>query len=283
MSSGGLGQSTDPLKLFGGAGMYQHRFVITTFASLALVSFTGCATKKYVNRTVAPIDQRVGAAERKASEQGTQLEALENESSKTRERVGDLDNNLKQTNERVGQVDQKAGQAQQTASAAQQSASQAMTAANDAQNQAKAVGKYVDNITTYKMNKEGAVLFRSGSANLGDEGKKMLDDLASQVANQQRYVIEIQGFADSTGNKYNNVLLSQRRADAVVRYLTVEHKIPLRFVHVLGVGADAPVADNKTRQGRSQNRRVEVRVFAPEGGSTAMNTNSSAASSGVQQ
>ncbi|MBL8211501.1 MAG: OmpA family protein [Bryobacterales bacterium] len=263
--------------------MYQHRFVITTFASLALVSFTGCATKKYVNRTVAPIDQRVGAAERKAGEQGTQIEALENESSKTRERVGDLDNNLKQTNERVGQVDQKAGQAQQTATAAQQSASQAMSAANDAQNQAKAVGKYVDNITTYKMNKEGAVLFRSGSATLGDDGKKMLDDLASQVANQQRYVIEIQGFADATGNKYNNVLLSQRRADAVVRYLTVEHKIPLRFVHVLGVGAESPVADNKTRQGRSQNRRVEVRVFAPEAGSTAMNANPPAASSGVQQ
>lgn len=265
--------------------MYQHRFVITTFASLALVSFTGCATKKYVNRQISPIDQRVGAAERKAGEQGTQLEALENESSKTRERVGDLDSNLKQTNERVGQVDAKAGEAQQTASAAQQSAGQAMTAANEAQNQAKAVGKYVDNITTYKLNKEGAVLFRSGSAVLGDDGKKILDDLASQVANQQRYVIEIQGFADATGNKYNNVMLSQRRADTVVRYLTVEHKIPLRMVHVLGVGAESPVADNKTRQGRSQNRRVEVRVFAPEAGSQAMNTNngSSTASSGVQQ
>lgn len=264
--------------------MFQNRFVITTFTSLALVSFTGCATKKYVNRQISPIDQRVSAAERKSGEQGTQIEAIENENSKTRERIGDLDSNLKQTNERVGQVDSKAAAAQQSASAAQQSATQAMTAANEAQNQTKALGKYVDNLTTYKLNKEGAVLFRFGSATLTPDGKKTLDDLASQVSNQQRYVIEIQGFTDNVGNKNTNVALSQRRADAVVRYMTVEHKVPLRFVHVLGVGEDAPVADNKTRQGREQNRRVEVRVFAPETGSTAFNTPpTSAATSGVQQ
>jgi outer membrane protein OmpA-like peptidoglycan-associated protein len=82
----------------------------------------------------------------------------------------------------------------------------------------------------------------------------------------------VQGFTDATGSKNTNIALAQKRADEVVRYLTVNHNIPLRKIHVLGVGEENFVADNKTREGRKQNRRVEIKVFALDlGGTRAAN------------
>lgn len=237
--------------------------VITTVACVALVTFTstGCATKKYVNKTVAPIDQRLGEQEKKTTEQAAQLEAVENDASKSRERIGDLDSALKQTNERVGQA---ANAANQAGTAAQQAQQQAADARGFAEKRTGELGRYMENYSSFKLSREAAVLFEINRSVLGDEGKRMLDEVAKSVAASKRYVIEIQGFTDSRGPAEHNLALSQRRADAVVRYLTMEHKIPLRNIHRLGAGAESPVADNKTRQGRMQNRRVEVRLYSPE-------------------
>jgi len=79
-------------------------------------------------------------------------------------------------------------------------------------------------------------------------------------------VLEVTGYADSTGNTERNRSLSQRRADAVIRYLVEQHQIPLRrIVTPYGFGESNPVADNKTREGRAQNRRVEVKVLVNKG------------------
>lgn len=242
--------------------MLFQNFVIPTSMALALVSFTGCATKKYVNRTVAPIDQRLGENEKRTTEQGTEIEALEADASRTRERVGDLDTNLKQTNEKLNQTNTLATNAQQSATQAQQAAEQAKTYA---ENRTNALGRTIESLNQYELAKEGNVLFAFNKAKLTEEGKQMLTELAEAAKNNKRFVIEVQGFTDSSGSLEGNLALSQRRADAVVRYLTMEHQIPLRNIHRLGAGEDAPVADNKTREGRKQNRRVEVRVFTSGG------------------
>ncbi len=83
-------------------------------------------------------------------------------------------------------------------------------------------------------------------------------------------MIEVQGFTDKTGPASFNETLSQERADAVARYLANEHKIPVRSISTLGSGYALPVADDKTRDGRKQNRRVEVRLYVPEAGSGAL-------------
>jgi outer membrane protein OmpA-like peptidoglycan-associated protein len=92
---------------------------------------------------------------------------------------------------------------------------------------------------------------------------------------RDRYIIEVQGFTDKTGSPLTNEQLSQARAAAVARYLANEHKIPVRSITTLGSGYALPVADDKTREGRKQNRRVEVRLFVPET-TTSSNTVASA-------
>ena len=83
----------------------------------------------------------------------------------------------------------------------------------------------------------------------------------------KHYIVEVQGFTDSIGATAANIELSRRRAAAVVRYLIVDCKIPLYRVNTLGYGKANPAADNKTRDGRKQNRRVEVKLYTPDLGS----------------
>ena len=110
------------------------------------------------------------------------------------------------------------------------------------------------------------VLFPLGQSNLTKDAKEQLDGFAQGVSGFERYQIEVQGFTDKTGPAAVNDALSQARAATVARYLTNEHKIPVRAVSTLGSGWATPVADDKTRDGRKQNRRVEIRLYVPEAG-----------------
>jgi outer membrane protein OmpA-like peptidoglycan-associated protein len=110
------------------------------------------------------------------------------------------------------------------------------------------------------------VYFNVNSAVLSPEYKAALDELASKAINAKGYVIEIAGHADSTGNAERNRVLSQQRADAVVRYLQENHDIPLRrMITPFGYGQMKPTADNTTPEGRRQNRRVEVKILVSRG------------------
>jgi OOP family OmpA-OmpF porin len=101
---------------------------------------------------------------------------------------------------------------------------------------------------------------------LNTDAKAKLDAIATKAVNAKGYVLEVTGFADSTGATERNRALSQRRADAVIRYLVENHQIPLRrIVTPYGFGETNPVADNKTRTGRAENRRVEVKVLVNKG------------------
>jgi outer membrane protein OmpA-like peptidoglycan-associated protein len=97
------------------------------------------------------------------------------------------------------------------------------------------------------------------------------------------YLVEVEGFADKTGNVAANRELARKRADAVVHYLAVEHNIPLRSIRELGVGSDFPDADNKTRAARKENRRVDVKIYSLDiAGGQAQASNIPVASSPAQ-
>jgi outer membrane protein OmpA-like peptidoglycan-associated protein len=240
--------------------------------ALAMVG-SGCATKKYVAKTMAPVEARVASAEAKNADQDQKLTAQAQE-------IEQLQTNLSRTNERVADADAKATTAGQTAqraieaaTTAQRTADAAVTAAADARtagiNRANEVertlSQKVDATLKLKMQATETVLFALNQATLSAEAKAALDNFAQRVRGRgDRYVIEVQGFTDKTGSPETNAVLSQKRAEAVARYLINEHKIPLHQVTMLGSGYAQPVADDRTRDGRRQNRRVEVRLLTPE-------------------
>jgi outer membrane protein OmpA-like peptidoglycan-associated protein len=101
---------------------------------------------------------------------------------------------------------------------------------------------------------------------LSPEAKQQLDEFAAKALASSGYMIEIAGHTDSTGGEAKNMRLSRDRAESVVEYLTVRHKIPARrFITPMGYGKSDAVADNSTSAGRQQNRRVEVKILANRG------------------
>src|SRR5271155_3543168 len=223
---------------------------------------TGCATKKYVAKTIAPVEQRVTGTETKNTEQDKMLATQGTE-------IADLDKDLSRTKEKLADTDKKADGAQQAANGAQQSANNAKSFAEQGLDR---LGKTIDGINKFQMTKNETVLFGVNKDSLSPDAKQQLDDLAKQASTLDRYVIEVQGFTDKTGPASYNDMLSQHRAEAVARYLTNQYKIPVRNITMLGEGYAQPVADDKTRDGRKQNRRVEVKLWVPETASASAKT-----------
>jgi outer membrane protein OmpA-like peptidoglycan-associated protein len=135
-----------------------------------------------------------------------------------------------------------------------------------ARNEAGKAHERISALDDYAVQDSIAVLFKVNSAIISPEDRRALDELAQKAAATKGYVIEIAGFADSTGNTARNRVLSQQRADAVVRYLQENHDIPLRrMITPFGYGDLRPVADNSSEEGRRQNRRVEVKILVSKG------------------
>lgn len=243
--------------------IHNSRLVAMTAGLAVAMLGGGCATKKYVTKTIDPVEKRVSSAEAKATEQEKSIDGLETDLSRTKEKLNDLDSTGRKTAERVEVVGNQATQAQSTATAAQRQAQDARTYA---ETRSTELERFIEGRDRYQMTKEQHVLFPVGRAELTKEGEAALEEIAKEAQAKNRFIFEIQGYTDSTGSKNLNYDLSQRRAETVVRVLTGTHKVPLRVIHLIGSGPDDPVANNRTRDGRKQNRRVEVRLFVPDAG-----------------
>lgn len=173
-----------------------------------------------------------------------------------------------------------AGKAQESANVAQVSAKQAQTSANQAASTAQAAGdvavmdaaaiqlvnKRVSDLDDYKTVAEAGIYFDSGKANLDDAAKADLDMVVAATKGADGYLIEIAGYASSTGTKQLNQKLSEERATAVTNYLLQKGNIPMRrIVAPAGYGSTHPAAQNTDAQGRALNRRVDVKVLVNKG------------------
>jgi OmpA-OmpF porin, OOP family len=149
--------------------------------------------------------------------------------------------------------------------------------AAEARNEAAGANNRINELDDYDTQETVAVTFRVNSAVLSPEAKSQLDAFAAKVTPAKAYLIEVAGHTDSTGGETKNFRLSRDRADAVIQYLAVYHKIPLRrFMTPMGYGKTEAVADNTTASGRQQNRRVEVKMMLNRGISTRPATTSAA-------
>jgi outer membrane protein OmpA-like peptidoglycan-associated protein len=147
--------------------------------------------------------------------------------------------------------------------------------AAEARSEANAANERISALDDYDVQETVAVNFRVNSAVLSPEAKQQLDALATRALNTKGYSIEVSGHTDSTGSEAKNFRLSRERADSVVQYLAVNHKIPLRrFISPMGYGKTEAVADNTTAAGRAQNRRVEVKILLNRGMSRPPTTSS---------
>ena len=244
-----------------------------TMAGAALLSFmgTGCvATHKYVAKTISPVESRVSATEAKNTDQDKQLadhakdlDSLSTDLSRTKERVTDADAKAVAAGQSAQRAGERADNAQRSADGAQRSAEGAQTTAERSLRRADVIEKNMEAMNKFEVAKSVTVLFPVNQAKLNNDAKADLDDIAKMTNGKDRYIIEVQGFTDKTGSALTNEQLSQARAESVARYLVNEHKIPVRSITTLGSGYALPVADDKTRDGRKQNRRVEVRLFFP--------------------
>lgn len=218
---------------------------ITIVAGVLLLA--GCATKKYVARQVDPVQQKVNEVGQNV--QKTQKQ-LENDETK------------------LNAVAEKADSADTHAVDAQGRADAASKKADEVREQLRAeLNDRIANIDDYKPAGDATVLFKFNSDKLTDEAKQQLDQLASgRVGSMKRYFIAIQGFTDKIGSAEYNLDLSRRRAAAVQTYLVAQHSIPVYRIQIVGLGKEKPVNEEKTRDDRAKNRRVEVIVFSADKG-----------------
>jgi len=203
------------------------------------------ARKKYVQRQTQPIRDRVN-----------ELDELTANNSKM---IKDVDSRAQQgiqlASAKANEADQHAVDAGNRAQAAQQTATQANT-------RLTTVEQVVGNIDQYKATNQTEIRFRPGQSVLSQNAKTALDDMATPLKDQRGYIIEDQGF--SSGHGQAAIATSQKMADSVVRYLVLNHDVPVYRIYVVGMG-NAPVpsasADDQSKTKRTSGGRVEISLL----------------------
>jgi len=184
---------------------------------------------------------------------------LEERASNTETKLTQVEANAQRLSGQLDELAAVSNAARGGAKAAQETADSAVAGVNATNERISALDDYEPQTVT-------AVNFKVGSAALLPDSKTKLDDIATKALNAKGYVLEVSGYTDTTGSVQLNRMLSQRRADAVIRYLVENHNIPLRrIVTPYGYGESHPVADNTSREGREQNRRVEIKLLVNKG------------------
>ncbi|MCX6630051.1 MAG: OmpA family protein, partial [Candidatus Solibacter sp.] len=228
----------------------------------------GCATKKYVRTTAAPIQAKVDQVGEQTSRNGQQIEDTRNQLKQVDERA---QSGISAAQERAASADQHAATADQHAAMADQHAGEASKSADQANRLGEknsqglnSLRSVVANIDDYKLQTSVAVPFSFNKYELSGDAKADLDKLATEVKSGRRFFVAVEGYTDSTGSRAYNEALSRRRADRVVGYLVAKHDIPIYRIHMIGLGQEKPVDDAQNRTARAKNRRVEVKVFSAD-------------------
>ncbi|MGE0101703.1 MAG: OmpA family protein [Blastocatellales bacterium] len=193
----------------------------------------------------------------------TRVTPVEGRVSETETRMTQAEANAQRLSGQLDELTAISNAARGGAAAAQETADMAVAGVESTN---KRIDQLVSSLDDYEAKRGITVNFKVGSSRLEPEATEALDEIATQAKVERAYVIEVMGFASAEGSVSLNRRLSQQRADAVVRYLAENHMIPLRrIITPFGYGESNPVADNETREGREQNRRVEVKILVNKG------------------
>jgi peptidoglycan-associated lipoprotein len=228
--------------------MFRRMLFLVPVAAIAVGSSTACATKKFVRTSVGQVNDKVDSLGRSVEE--------------TQERTRQNEGKIAEVDQKAAAADQKAQGAQSAADRANAAAQQAANTANSAVARTEALDKASKRLVFEVVLSEDQGNFKFGKKDLPDEAKAKLDEMMQQIkADPKGAFFEIAGYTDSIGGKDYNEKLGLERAEAVKRYLYESHQIPLHKMNVISYGEENPVAENKTKAGRAQNRRVVIRVL----------------------
>ena len=209
--------------------------------AIALGGTTACATKKFVRTNVGEVNAKVD----------TLNKSLEETQERTRANEG-----------RITEVDQKAAQGIQAAQAADKRAGEARAAADAVGARADAIEKASKRLVYEVVLSEDKGNFKFGKADMPDTAKGEIDQLVTTLKSEPKGAyIEIEGHTDSAGSPNVNYNLGLERAENVKRYIYETHQVPLHRINVISYGEEKPIAPNKTRDGRAQNRRVVIKIL----------------------
>jgi outer membrane protein OmpA-like peptidoglycan-associated protein len=186
-------------------------------------------------------------------------QSIESRVAPAEERLSHTEQNAQRLSGQIDELMAISNAARGGAKAAQETADAAVAGVN-------ATNQRITSLDDYVVQSTATVNFRVGSAVLSPEAKAQLDEVAAAAMTLKGYTIEVTGFASADGNEKMNKALSQRRAQAVIDYLVETHNVPLRRIGTsYGFGELQAIADNTTREGREQNRRVEVKLLVSRG------------------
>jgi len=217
----------------------------------------GCATKKYVQQTAAPIQTKVDQVADQSNKQGTTIEGHGKDLE--RHEAG-----INAAKERAMSADNHAAEAMTAAQKADQNAMQAQDMSKQNTQSINSLQQTLGNLDDYKLQAETVVPFGFNKDNLTDEAKEQLDQFVREHSNSKRYFITIEGFTDKTGTRSYNDELSRRRASHVMAYLITQHNIPVFRIQDVGLGNEKPADTGRNRAARAKNRRVEIRMFSAD-------------------
>jgi peptidoglycan-associated lipoprotein len=226
--------------------MFRKFFVAVPLVALAIGGSTACATKKFVRTSVGEVNEKVDS-------QGRSIEETQERTRKNEGRITEVD-------AKAAAADSKAVAANDAAAAARSAADAVGTAANT---KFDAIDKASKRLVFEVVLSEDQGNFKFGKTVLPDEAKQRLDQMVAQLKQDPKAIyLEIEGHTDNVGDKMINEKIGLERAEAVKRYLYEQYQIPLHKMNVISYGEQKPVAPNKTRDGRAQNRRVVIKVLA---------------------
>jgi len=221
----------------------------------------GCASKKYVRNTTAPIQAKVDQVGEQTTQNSQQIKNTQDQVKQVDEHA---QSGISGANEKAATADQHASDAMNKANQADQNATQAGQKADQNSQALASLRSTVANIDDYKLQTSATVPFKFNQYKLTPSAMQDLDNLASQVQADKRFFVAVEGYTDKTGSRDYNEALSRRRADSVVQYLVAKHDIPIYRIHMIGLGEEKPVDDGHGSAARAKNRRVEVKVFSAD-------------------
>ena len=226
--------------------MFRKFFVAVPIVVLAIGGSTACATKKFVRTSVGEVNEKVDA-------QGRSIEETQERTRKNEGRITEVD-------AKAAAADSKAVAANEAAAAAK---STAVAVGTEANTKFDAIDKASKRLVYEVVLSEDQGNFKFGKTALPDDAKQRIDQMVAQLKQDPKNIyLEIEGHTDNVGDKMINEKIGMERAEAVKRYLYEQYQIPLHKMNVISYGEEKPVAPNKTKTGRAQNRRVVIKVLA---------------------